>query len=908
MIVAISLHRARRDFAVVAVWIALVAFATLLAIAGPRLQRNTVDAGARQAVAAAGSATDVLVGAHVGQDLNAPVPPVGAADILSLARKIPARLPSAVRQVYAGSELAVVGPLTRLSSSVPATTTTRPIDLQLDLLTPQNEKALAYTAGTPPTSAPTSSVVDILLSQASATASGLGVGSVAQVSTIPVGTDAAGSDTITMRVVGIVRRKSGGGDASPWRDLGTVWKPVLPRKGAVSEPIQLAVLTNVQGLELAAQQYSDTFTATLRIRLKPASFTGALESTVGSELTALAVNSSRLSHSDDGRLSVSSEYTPALVDYPVRAAAATAQISMMAAGILGAAAALILLVSNLLVVRRSADTALERARGASLPSIGLRSLAESAVFTAAGFAIGWGGALAVRAVPVIQPVLVLAVLVVALLSLPVQTVLIARPAWAGRRVPANRADRLELARGVRARRIAVELTVIALAAAALVALLARGLLESHTDGVDPLLASAPLFVAVVATILVLRVYRWPVLLAVAAGRASKGALGLLAAVRAQRSIAALPLLALTISVALAVGAGLLAGTVSTAQDEASWQRTGADVRVDAPVSPSQLALVSKTPGVTGEATYFDRRGIQLRLGSGTDFATLVAVDPGFATFLRNAPANALDSAGAASLERLARKTTASAPIPIVVDASIGREVAGSNIGMYYGHTFVPMRVVGTVSDVQAGYLGSPFVYVDRQALAARLGHAVQPSAILIDGPGAARAAHALTTDDGDIHSRAAWLAALREHAEVSGVATAITLSMISAAILAGLALVVTVLAGARERGRSLALVRTLGLPASAGNWLALAELAPVVVAALLGGIAAGVGMVALLEPVIGLVALTGGLGNPPPTFSATVLLLFAAGTVLLLVVAVVIEFSIRRRDRLSEVLRVGETT
>jgi putative ABC transport system permease protein len=312
--------------------------------------------------------------------------------------------------------------------------------------------------------------------------------------------------------------------------------------------------------------------------------------------------------------------------------------------------------------------------------------------------------------------------------------------------------------------------------------------------------------------------------------------------------------------------------------------------------------------VTGETTYFDRTGIQLRLGSGTDFATVVAVDRGFAQLLSSAPEDRLDSGSVASLDRLTAASAAGSKLPVVVDAGIARELSGSDIGMYYGHTFVPIRVVGTVNDVQAGYLGAPFVYVNRAGLAARIGHTVTTSAILIDGPGAADAAHGLARDPNDIHSRAQWLATLRGHAEVGGVATAITLSLIAAAILAALALVVTVIGGARERGRSLSLVRTLGLPAAAGNWLALAELAPVVVAALIGGIAAGIGMVALLEPVIGLVALTGGLGNPPPTFSLPIVVALAAGAILLLLIAVAIEFSIRRRDRLSEVLRVGETT
>jgi putative ABC transport system permease protein len=152
---------------------------------------------------------------------------------------------------------------------------------------------------------------------------------------------------------------------------------------------------------------------------------------------------------------------------------------------------------------------------------------------------------------------------------PVQTVLLVRGTWVGRKVPANRSDRVDLERRARVRRIAVELTVVALAVAAFVSIATRGLLETQTDGVDLLLASAPLLLAATITIIVLRVYRLPLTLGIAAGRRSIGALGLLAAVRAQRSIAVLPLLALTLAVALAVGGGLLASTVSAGRHRGS---------------------------------------------------------------------------------------------------------------------------------------------------------------------------------------------------------------------------------------------------------------------------------------------------------------------------------------------------
>jgi putative ABC transport system permease protein len=122
-----------------------------------------------------------------------------------------------------------------------------------------------------------------------------------------------------------------------------------------------------------------------------------------------------------------------------------------------------------------------------------------------------------------------------------------------------------------------------------------------------------------------------------------------------------------------------------------------------------------------------------------------------------------------------------------------------------------------------------------------------------------------------------------------------------------IALIATALAGARDRGRSLSLLRTLGMRAGLGWWLALAELLPVVVASLIGGIVAGVGMLVLLEPSLGLQVLAGGESNPPTVISPGLIIGLVIAAIVLLVVAIVAETLAYRRDQLSEVLRVGES-
>ena len=130
--------------------------------------------------------------------------------------------------------------------------------------------------------------------------------------------------------------------------------------------------------------------------------------------------------------------------------------------------------------------------------------------------------------------------------------------------------------------------------------------------------------------------------------------------------------------------------------------------------------------------------------------------------------------------------------------------------------------------------------------------------------------------------------------------------MAAVGALAAIALIETVLSGARERGRTLSFVRTLGLTMRQSRWLTIGELIPLVLTGVVAGTLAGIGIVALLGPALGLVVTTGGVTEPRPAFDGSFALAVAGCALGLLLVAVVVENVSRRRDRLAEVLRVGE--
>jgi len=133
------------------------------------------------------------------------------------------------------------------------------------------------------------------------------------------------------------------------------------------------------------------------------------------------------------------------------------------------------------------------------------------------------------------------------------------------------------------------------------------------------------------------------------------------------------------------------------------------------------------------------------------------------------------------------------------------------------------------------------------------------------------------------------------------------LATVAIALFALVALVASVLTGTRDRARSLALLRTLGLRARLGWWLVFAEVGPVVLASLVGGIAAGIAIVTVLGPVLGLGSLAGGVGQPAPSLSPVVILGGAVAALSLLALATLVEYLAHRRDRLGDVLRVGDT-
>jgi putative ABC transport system permease protein len=888
----LGLSRARRDGTLLFTAIAVLAVTVVLAVAMPRLVLAAVDTGASQAVAEAGHQADIEITMQVGTPR--PQSPLVAADtVVSLADEIPGRLPAVLARLYPELYLTILS-TTATVRQVGVQGGPR-ISLQLGML-PTDAEALTLTAGSLPSAQRDGErgEIDVVLSAQAAEAASISIGDELEFASGP-------KDDVVFVVSGFAEPAD---EQSPlWEDLPTLWSPTENGAGSV---VGMTALTNVAGIT-AAEGLFDNLVATLRLAPDATRFTSESIVPVTKQIAVLRLDSSSLAgDSGAAELVVRSSFDTALEGYPARARAAMAQMLVLVAGVLGVAAAVVMLLTRLVVLRRAAELALERARGASLAAIVTRSVIESMLVTAAAGAIGIGVSIAVFGAGLPSASAIAFILAVGVLAAPVQAaILIVVADRSTRRVAANRGDRHEKRRRGAARRLVLEGFIVVVAAAALFAVRSRGLLQTRTDGVDPLLAAAPLLMAIAVTVIVLRIYPFAVRGAMALGRRTRGALGTLCAMQAERAIAVLPLAALTLAISLVVSGGLLVDTVRSGQVHASWQRTGADVRVDGPITESQVAAVAAADGVTAATGLLTVRQTRVAVGAETALVTLLAIDPSAQDVLAELPPESL-AVGGDDLSVLFEPVSEADPVPILVDESLARKLQDVVTLTVAGETreTLDARVVGTFDAGVDGYDRGPYVYISRAALISHIDFSVELNRLLATGDGAEVAAQQL---DGTVFTRTQWLKDRQQQALVSGVNTVMLASTAAVGLLALIGLVASVLAGSRARRRSLSLLRTLGLSSRFGWWLALSELAPLVIAAVIGGVVAGVGVVLVLAPSFGLESLAGGVSPPALSIAPWVILGVAGAAIVLALVAMVVEVLAHRRDRLSEVLRVGES-
>jgi putative ABC transport system permease protein len=572
---------------------------------------------------------------------------------------------------------------------------------------------------------------------------------------------------------------------------------------------------------------------------------------------------------------------------------------------------LMLVCARLAAEAHRRELTLLRARGASTVQVAKRLLARTAVVTGPGIVLGAALALAVLPADDSAQAWLLGGLA-ALVALGSPAVI---AAWTYRRTrPAQQRDRVDMTvlRPSRRRSVA-EVTVLIVAAAAIVALRLRG----AGSGTDPYVSAAPVLVAVAAGVIVARLYPVPLRRLLPIASRQRGPVGFLGLARASRSRlgAILPALALVVSLTLAVLGSMVLSSVASGQSAAAWQQVGADVMITesggGQIAATAQQAIGAVPGVRHTAAVYTATsqgpfaGALITGGSSQPVGLVVADPAQYAALAQQTP---WPDFPAAALAR-----GAGVGIPVLVSSAVARDLpagaARSSRGLVIGGIRQPARVAGTIGDTPAMPAGGRFVVVPAWA-APRFPVLSGPDTLLATGSAidlpALRAAAARYLRGAQVTSRAQVLADLAnspaqlaaEQLYRAGVWIAVLLSIV--------AVLVSLAASAGSRTQLIERLTALGMAARQARAVALVELLPQLSVAVLGTLVSAAVLVLAVGPVLNLAVFTGASGQVPVRPDLPMLLPVAGVIVLAIAVVAAQSAALLGRD-VAAALRREET-
>lgn len=909
-------RRARDDAGLLILAAVLLAVTVLLAVGLPRLQARTADATVRGIVAEAGTDADVAIRVANRWDVGPQLPdPDEATLVANLAAELRDATPASVQRVT-GSPVTAVETVAAVGSVAGEGQVVRLVHVGgVDVEEPLVrwlEGAEPDAAPLPPEATDNDRVTqederELRVGLSAATAAELGVDAGTRfAATLPA------FGRVVVHVTGLFEPLDA--DAPEWRTYADLLVAQPAPAGSKAEVRVAYLLSDASLADAMAWLHPNSMSRTVRLPVEPDAFDEPTGATVARDLAGLLA-APGVYATPDGQPAIETDLPATLEDAVDRLTAARAQASVLTVGLATVGALALVLAARLLVGRREGLLLAERARGASVASVVVRALTESLPVSV--LAAGIGAALAVALVPGTEGgwLVAGAVAAVAVAAPAVSSALVVRRAWTGARQPANRSDRDRIARRKGARRVTAELVLAAVAAAAVVSVRGRGLVPSGTGEVDLLLAAAPALLAAAATVLAARVLP-PVLRALSrAATRRRGLVGVVATARAARASGTLvPMLTVTTAVALVVFSGTTATTVQAGQSAAADVVVGASVRVDGRVSTDQVDALRAAPGVTAVAPASEQLGRGFGRSSGVK-ARLLLVDT--AEMIRVLEARGAPTDGWAALAE-----PSADGLPTMLTPELARTARILEPEFVGPEGFVPLDVQGEIADVprvapleaedarELAAAGPERAFVvDRARYQEVVGAAVPLMTVWVEGPGAAAAVTAAGLDDQagvQVVVRDQWLESVRTSPVASGLTVLLLGSALVLALYAAVALALTVVATSRERGRTLSALRTQGLDARTARALTLGELAPVAVVSVLAGTVIGVVVPWALTDALGLDLLTGAPGTARLQLTWAPVAGAAAVIGVSLLVAVLVESAVRRRDRLGEVLRVGE--
>jgi putative ABC transport system permease protein len=514
-------------------------------------------------------------------------------------------------------------------------------------------------------------------------------------------------------------------------------------------------------------------------------------------------------------------------------------------------AVVVLLGARLVAQRRAAEFTLMRARGAALYQLGWLVLRASAVIGVAagalaalvaigltpggGDRVSWWLAGVTIAVTLAGP---------AAISVVPQRVTTPVTGRLGSRVSRRRRA---------ARRIVIEVALVAAAIGGLVVLRNQGL-SAGNPSLYP--SAAPVLVAIPVAVIVLRCYP-PAARALArlAGR-SRGVVAFVGLARATRTPpgAALPAFALVLVLTTVAFPAMISASVTRGQVAESWRQVGADAIIEAHagqvIPPALERQVASMPGVVSTAT-----GVisGATLASGQELTAVFVSPARYAAVTGQAPGARFPVAALSGTA-----APGAAAVPAVANAAAAQLIGAAPVQLSLGAgQTMTIRVAGRTGSVPGVGADAVVVVLPLQALGPP---PYAPNLMLVAGSGLdaaqLRADVSRELPGGSVTLRATALAAITGAPVPQAAQVALAQGIGAAAGFGALVLLLSLMLGARTRDMTLARMATMGLRRWQAQLMLVAETLPEVVAAAIGGAACAWLLVPLIGPSVNLAAFT----------------------------------------------------
>ncbi|MFF3668234.1 FtsX-like permease family protein [Microtetraspora malaysiensis] len=503
-----------------------------------------------------------------------------------------------------------------------------------------------------------------------------------------------------------------------------------------------------------------------------------------------------------------------------RLATTRALMAVLLGGFAVACLGTIALAVRLLGSRMHGALSLMRARGASLPRVTTVGGGVVALAIAPAALVGAAFSLLVSGPSL--PILLLGPVALAVIAIAYACGATAH----AHQQPLNERRDDVVTRRPSPRRIALEVLVVLLGVGGVQLLRSRGL------GDDPFMMAVPALLTVAAALVALRVYPLPLrlLLHLAARRRDAAPyLGLAMAARAATG-ATLPVLTLLPALAIGAYGAVTADGLATAQRLAAWQQVGAEIRVERSEGiPADLVeRVRKTPGVDQVVPAAVGK-THAEVGfTGRDTA-VVAVD-----------LNAY------------RNLVAGSPLEIPPAPASGALVSSDMAAMASFDVTWPEQLTVQPKGKIAALPGVDTTDLGLIVLPALPQHT---NTLLISGDAAAvkaavPAGTVIRTVDGT-------LTEITSVPLTSSLMTGLRVVTLALAAYALAAVAIMLVSGAAERSRALILLHAIGLTRRQAKGMTVLEIGPVLILAVLAGLALGLGLPTLLGNGIDLSAYAG---------------------------------------------------